>query len=221
VLHVTWTLTVEVLWYCLAPLLLIWKRPLRWPTVVVTLLVSSVWTYAATKGVLNFIYPDLRGMSPGYAYLFVVNHFFAQVIFFVLGAWVYFQRRALAHINPVLTLCLALLIFLAMPYYLIFNPIFITGIGISLLLVTALNSEPIRSRLVFVVSETSYAIYLCHFPVLIWVHDRLGLDGLKGVLVSIATILVLAVLSYVLIEKPFVRIGRLLTRGRSATIATA
>ncbi|MDP2768732.1 MAG: acyltransferase, partial [Giesbergeria sp.] len=32
VLHVTWTLTVEVLWYALAPLLVIGNRTLRWPT---------------------------------------------------------------------------------------------------------------------------------------------------------------------------------------------
>ncbi|MGJ7578967.1 acyltransferase family protein [Variovorax sp. RHLX14] len=208
VLHVSWTLTIEVLWYVLAPLLLIGNRVLRWPTVAVTLLVSTAWAYTASTGALDFIYPGVSDANPGYAYLFVVNHFFAQAIFFVFGAWIYFNRRAVAHINPVLALVLALLVFLAQPYYLLFNPMFITGISIALLLVTALNSQPIRSRLVFLISETSYAIYLCHFPVLLWVRDQMGLTSLTGVAVSIALIMLLAVISYVLIEKPFVKIGR-------------
>ena len=208
VLHVSWTLTIEVLWYVLAPLLLIGNGVLRWPTVAVTLIVSTAWAYTATTGALDFIYPGMSDTNPGYSYLFVVNHFFAQAIFFVFGAWIYFHRRAVAHINPVLALCLALLVFLAQPYYLVFNPMFITGIGIALLLLTSLNSQPIRSRFVFLISETSYAIYLSHFPVMLWVRDRLGLTGWAGVVASIALIMLLAVISYVLIEKPFVKIGR-------------
>lgn len=153
--------------------------------------------------------------NPSCSYLFVVNHFFAQAIFFVLGAWIYFHRRAVAHINPVLALCLALLVFLAQPYYLIFNPMFITGIGIALLLLTALNTQPICSRFVFLISETSYAIYLCHFPVMLFVRDRLGMTGSAGVAASIAVIMLLAVISDVLIEKPSVRIGRLLAPPRT------
>lgn len=92
---------------------------------------------------------------------------------------------------------------------------FITGIGIALLLLTALNSQPIRSRFVFLISETSYAIYLCHFPVMLFVRDRLGMTGSAGIAVSIAVIMLLAVISYVLIEKPSVRIGRLLASPRT------
>jgi peptidoglycan/LPS O-acetylase OafA/YrhL len=214
VLHVTWTLTVEVLWYVLAPLLVIGNRTLGWPTVLVTLIVSTAWAYTSSIGALNFLYPGVSDVNPSHAYLFVVNHFFAQAIFFVFGAWIYFHRRAVARINPVLSLSLAVLILLAQPYYLIFNPMFVTGIGIALLLVTALNSQPIRSRLVFFVSETFYSIYLCHFSVMLWVHDSLKMDGWKGAAVSIALTFILGALIYVLIEKPFVRIGRLLTQPR-------
>lgn len=217
VLHVTWTLTVEVLWYVLAPLLLIGNRTLGWPTVVVTLLVSTAWAYAASTGALNFLYPGMSDLNPSHAYLFVGNHFVAQAVFFVFGAWIHFHRRAWSQINPVLALGLAFLVFLALPWYLIFNPMFVTGIGIALLLVTALNSQPIRSRIVFFVSETSYAIYLCHFPMMLWVRNRLGLEGLEGAAVSLAGSLLLASSSYVLIERPFVGIGRLLTRPAPST----
>lgn len=212
VLHVSWTLTVEVLWYVLAPLLLLGKRTLGWPTVLITLLVSTAWSYTASIGALDSLYPGETDVNPGYAYLFVVNHFFAQAIFFVFGAWIHFHRRAVTQINPVLALGLSIFIFLAQPYYLIFNPMFVTGVGISLLLVTAVNSQTIRSRLVFLVSETSYAIYLCHFPVMLWVRHHLEMDGLAGASFSVALTLLLASLSYILIEKPFVKVGRLLTR---------
>lgn len=212
VLHVTWTLTVEVLWYVLAPLLLIGNRTLRWPTVLIAVLVSTAWVYMASTGALDFLYPGTSDTNPGQAYLFVVNHFLAQVVFFVFGAWIHFHRQAVARINPVLSLSLALLVFLALPYYLVFNPMFVTGIGIALLLVTALNSQPIRSRIVFWISETSYAIYLCHFPMMLWVRDRLGWEGMAGALAALMGSLILASLSYVLIERPFVRIGRRMTR---------
>jgi exopolysaccharide production protein ExoZ len=212
ILHVSWTLTIEVLWYALAPLLLIGNRMLRWPTVAVTLFVSTAWVCIATTGALDWIYPGMSDTNPDYAYLFVVNHFFAQAIFFAFGAWIYFHQDFVARFNPVLTLCLALLTFMAMPYYRSVHPIFVTGVGIALLLVTALNGPTIRSRMVFFVAETSYAIYLCHFPVMLWVRHRLGMEGLAGALFSAGLTLLLASLSYILIEKPGVRIGRRLAQ---------
>lgn len=49
---------------------------------------------------------------------------------------------------------------------------------------------------------------------MLWVHHRVKMDGWKGAAVSLALTFVLAVLNYVLIEKPLVRIGRLLTQLR-------
>lgn len=220
VLHVTWTLTIEVLWYALAPLLLVGNRTLGWPTVLVAVLVSTGWAWTASTGALDFLYPGVSDVNAGHAYLFVVNHFAAQVVFFVFGAWLHFHRRAVSRINPVLALGLAVLIFLAQPSYLVFNPMFVTGVGIALLLVAALNSETIRNRTAFFVSETSYAIYLCHFPVMLWVYHGLGLQGWAGAIASLAVIALLASLSHVLIERPFMRIGRRLTRLRTATVTT-
>lgn len=213
VLHVTWTLTVEVLWYGLAPLLLLGTRQIRWPTVVFFILLSSVWSYLASRHQLDFIFPGITDTNPGHSYLFLGNHFLSQVCFFIFGAWIYFQQDRLKHWNPTTCFTLGTLIFMLMPYYMAFNPIFITGIGIGFFMLAAINSQPIKNRAVFFVSETSYSIYLCHFPIILWIHDSLGLNSIAGVSISLLTTAIVSFLSYILIEKPGMKLGRLWTQG--------
>jgi exopolysaccharide production protein ExoZ len=56
VLHVTWTLTVEVLWYVLAPLVLIGFRRFAWPLLLAFAIMSVLWSMAATRNQLDFLY---------------------------------------------------------------------------------------------------------------------------------------------------------------------
>lgn len=208
VLHVTWTLTVEVLWYALAPLLMIGNRTLRWPTVLVTVVLSTVWAFSASTHQMDHFFPGITDTNPGYSYLFLGNHFFAQICFFVFGAWIYFQRNKLTQWNPLSALVIGIFIFVLKPYYMIFNPIFLTGIGIGFLMLAAINSPAIKNKFVFLISETSYSIYLCHFPVILWVHHGLGYDSLRGVVVSVLITITISLLSYIFIEKPGMRFGR-------------
>ena len=214
-LNVSWTLTVEVIWYAAVPLLLVGNRKIGWPTVVVVLCVSTAWSFAASRHWLDFIAPTLAKTDPGRFYLFINNGFFAQAVFFIFGAWIHFNRRLIENLNPLSTVMLSLVILMAMPYYLLFNPLFITGISISLMLITAINSKPIFNKFVFVISETSYAIYLVHFPAILWVYYRLGIKGFEGAAIALSVTLLLAVFSYALIEKPCMEIGRKLTKKHS------
>lgn len=216
VLHVTWTLTVEILWYALAPLLLLGNRTVRWPTVLITLFVSTLWAFSASIHALDSMFPGITDTHPGHSYLFIGNHFFSQACFFVFGAWIYFQKNQIASWNPLSALLLGILVFILKPYYFVFNPIFITGIGLGLLMVAAINSKPIKNRFIYLVSETSYSIYLCHFPVILWVHQGLGLASLEGVIVSITFTLAISIASYLFIEKPGMRWGRVLAAARKS-----
>lgn len=212
VLHVTWTLTVEVIWYALAPLLLLGVRGLRRSTVVFFILISSAWSYLAHRQHLDFIFPGVTDINPGHSYLFLGNHFLSQVCFFIFGAWIYFEKDKLKHWNPVTCLALGTLIFMLMPYYMTFNPIFITGIGIGFFMLAAINSAPIKNKIVFFISETSYSIYLCHFPIILWIHHSLGLNSAFAALVSLSLTLTVSLLSYILVEKPGIKLGRLWTQ---------
>lgn len=207
VLHVTWTLTVELLWYASVPLfaLLLTKAPKT--TVLITVLASSFWSYLAGIGALNSLFPSIQH-EPGRLYLFASNHFFSQICFFVFGAWVYRHKSQVAMINPMSALLAGLALFLLRPYYFVFNPIFITGIGLMCFLVAAIVLPHMKNRLVMLLSETSYSIYLCHFPVLLFIHGHLKLQGLTGVAVSVVATLVLALLTYNWIEKPGMNLGR-------------
>ena len=211
VLHVTWTLTVEVLWYAVAPLLMIGNRTLRWPTVAATVVLSTIWAFSASTHRMDHFFPGITDVNPGHSYLFIGNHFFSQICFFVFGAWIYFQKNKLTKWNPLSALAIGILIFLLKPYYMVFNPIFITGIGIGFFMLAAINSAAIKNKLIFLVSETSYSIYLCHFPIILWVHHGLGYNSLHGVVVSVLITIAISVLSYIFIEKPGMRFGRLLS----------
>ncbi|MDP2768650.1 MAG: hypothetical protein Q8O81_02325, partial [Giesbergeria sp.] len=60
-------------------------------------------------------------------------------------------------------------------------------------------------------SEASYSIYLCHFPVILWVHHSLGYESLRGVVVSALITITISLFSYIFIEKPGMRFGRLIS----------
>ncbi len=101
----------------------------------------------------------------------------------------------------------------------IFNPIFITGIGLTFLMLGAINSTPIKNRFIFLISETSYSIYLCHFPIILWVRHGMGLESVQGVLVSVLLTMTISVISYVCIEKPGMRLGRRIAENRHRSLA--
>lgn len=214
ILHVTWTLTVEIIWYGLAPILLLSTRGIRWPTVTAFIIISSAWSYLANREKLDFLFPGITDNNPGHSYLFLGNNFLSQACFFIFGAWIYFQHEKLKHWNPVTCIVLGVPIFMLMPYYMDFNPIFITGIGVGFFVLAAINSQPIKNRLVFFISETSYSIYLCHFPIILWIQNNSGLSSASGAFTSLLATATISLLSYIFIEKPGIMLGRLWIRNR-------
>lgn len=212
ILHVTWTLTVEIIWYGLVPILLLSTKGVRWPTVTLFVLISSTWSYLSNGKKLDFLFPGITDNNSGHSYLFLGNNFLSQACFFIFGAWIYFQRDRLKDWNPVTCTVLGILIFILMPYYMAFNPIFITGIGIGFFMLAAINSQPIKNRVVFFISETSYSIYLCHFPIILWIQHSLGLSSALGAFASLLVTATISLFSYILIEKPGVMLGRLWTK---------
>lgn len=210
-LHVSWSLTVEVLWYAAVPLLL-WRRRMSTPLVVIITVISTIWMVVANLHLLDGLHPGVTDTNPAFSYLFLANHFIAQACFFAFGSWIFFHEDKLRHLNPLTLWMLGMLVFILRPYYFFYNPIFITGIGLGFFMLAALNSQPVRNRMIFYISETSYAIYLCHLPILILVHNRWQMTGIAGVATAVALTLLTATCSYILVEKPAIRLGRRLAR---------
>jgi peptidoglycan/LPS O-acetylase OafA/YrhL len=207
-LHVSWTLTVELAWYIAIPIILAWYGKINLRSVVVMTLISTLFSYSAANGYLNFLLPPDLASNGGIRYLILDNAFISQFCFFFFGAYIYFHHEALATFNPLMLIGVFLLVFILKPYYLHFNPLFITGIGISFLMVACLNSRVIASRLVHWISEVSFSIYLCHLPIMVMVRDKYGLAGTNGVVVSLLITMVVSTIAYAMIERPSIRLGR-------------
>lgn len=207
VLHVTWTLTVELLWYVSVPLFALLLTQVPKITILVTVVISTTWSILAGSGALNGIFQSIQH-EPGWVYLFASNHFLSQICFFVFGAAVYRHRSRLEQINPLSALLAGMAIFLLRPYYFVFNPIFITGVGLTFFLIVAITLPSMKNRLVMLLSETSYSIYLCHFPVLLFINARFRLEGIVGLMAALVVTLLLSFATYNLIEKPGMRLGR-------------
>lgn len=216
VLHVTWTLTVELFWYLCVPLIYIFWKKITLRFLVASIILSTIFVVIASQGKLDFIYSEVQS-NWQMRYLFIINSFPVQFCFFVMGAFIYCNRQWLGErVNIFTAMLLAIFIFLMKPYYIDINPIFITGLGLSCLMVAAILAKPLQSKISFFISEVSFSIYLCHFPVLLWVRQSLGLEGWVGVVVSIALTLLLSTLSYWWIERPGMNGGRRLANQSGA-----
>lgn len=208
VLHVNWTLTIEILWYLSLPLLLlVFKRFSTKVTVCITVF-STVFLFVAEAGYLNFLAPVTIGSNPAMRYFFLDNHFFSQLCFFVFGGYIFFHEQVLRKIFPIFLFLAFVVIFLLKPFYLVVNPLFITGIGLGCLMVSAINSRLVNFPVGRFVSEISFSIYLCHFPIIELFFNYFGLRGYWGVCVSLLVTLVVSTVSYFLIEKPCMSFGK-------------
>jgi peptidoglycan/LPS O-acetylase OafA/YrhL len=74
------------------------------------------------------------------------------------------------------------------------------------------TSGPLQVRWIRWLGERSYGIYLWHFPVVIFFKLELnGLDSIGSMVIALAVSLLLAVLSWRLVEKPFLRLKDVLS----------
>lgn len=215
VLHVSWTLTVELMWYLFVPILIAVSGRISWRTAAVAALLSTLFLYLSWSDRLNGLLPlNLQGVW-AHRYLFLDNSFPSQLCFFVFGGYLYFNQEKLKTLNPLLLMATCVAIFLAKPFYINFNPVFITGIGIACLMQAALNSPPVKSKAVHWLSEISFSVYLCHLAIIMLVIERFHLTGVPGVLTALTITLSMSFATYWLIEKPFIEWGGRLTRSRA------
>jgi peptidoglycan/LPS O-acetylase OafA/YrhL len=206
-LHVTWTLTVELAWYLVVPVVFLALRSRPLLTVVAACLLSTGWVWLANAGRLTALFPDTAG-NPALQYLIISNHFFGQLCFFIMGAVIYMQRQGLAKLNPTVLIYVGLIVLMVRPYYFVLNPIFITGLGLGCLMTGLLNIQPSNSRFIDHLSDISYSVYLSHFPILLACKHMLALNGFNAVVMSTLLTLAVSTAAYRFIEKPGIRLGR-------------
>ncbi|MEY3220207.1 MAG: hypothetical protein RIT27_1564 [Pseudomonadota bacterium] len=210
VLNVTWTLTIEICWYVCAILLV--KPIKRFPTTALlsSIGISTLWTYLATHHQLDWIF---QSPNDEQRYLFLNNAFPAQVVFFVMGAYIYFKQDWLMKQNPFLLALMGVIILSSWfeAVHLLTNPNFISGIGLSAIVIMALQAPTLYVPFLKWIADISYSIYLLHFSLLLYTYHHLNWKNPSSIFGAIALILLITTLSYYAIEKPAMRLARRLT----------
>ncbi|UCE31195.1 MAG: acyltransferase [Burkholderiales bacterium] len=225
---VAWTLTIELGWYLLVPLLVAIEpagaavRARYWRALlVVSLLLSIAWVTAAQAGVLDAPFEAAiaaAGVAPVDAFMrfaFIVNALPAQLAFFVAGAWFATEPRVLDRI-PDAALAAAAVAF-ALPAagwndLLGLHPAPLSGLGLLAFLVL------VRRRLAVRVGKfaagwcwlgrVSYPVYLVHVPLIIAVSAALAGSGWLVAAAAAVAVGITAQLLHHLIERPGIALGR-------------
>ncbi len=214
VLHVTWTLTVELTWYLIAPLLVIFFSRYKYRILVISLLISTLWTKLSMLKLLDFLYIkqfhllDSNNIE-AYRYLFLNNSFGGQFCFFVIGAFIYFNEEQLKKNNILILYAITSFFVFWWPHMVncLTNPNFLSGIGLGALFVIALKADVLKSRPIKFISDISYSIYLTHFVVLLYVREQIE-SPFWGTILSLLAILILSAFTYFLIEQPMIKYSR-------------
>ena len=226
-IHVGWSLTVELFWYALAPVLVyvIGKdttKYLDWlVALVIAAMLSTAWVYWASHGLLNplyeraFWFTRVTTDNAGLRHAVIDNAPPAQMAYFIMGAALFVFRSQLMRVpTPILwTTFSAILLFVPQwNQFLGLFPNILTGIGCAALFLW-IRRFSICDKFTQWLAKVSYSIYLIHVPVLLWVFKYWNLTGLTGLLVAVLFITVLAEISWRLIEFPSQRWGKRLGEG--------
>jgi len=222
VLGISWTLTVELVWYALAPLL-VWaasRREPAWGLLLVPFAaLSTLWVWAATWGSLDdwfasgFARLGLPILAPG-RFAFITNQFPAHLTLFILGAAIR-RHEALLTRWPAALLVAATVLCAGSPdtvdRWLGLHPSLVPGLGMAALMLLGLRGALPRFEAVGWIGRTSYTMFLVHVPIMQWIHGPLGLGGVASLLVALVLIAGVAWELRELVEEPGIRLGRRLT----------
>lgn len=234
-LHVGWSLTVELVWYLLAPLSVWWcggapgaRR--RWLVLLLTsMVVGSVWVFAASRGMLSGWYSGMFAtiglpMDARVRHGVVDNAPPAQMMFFVMGACLHVFRAELARLPawPLWLVAAAVLLFVPqwnVALQLFPNPL--TGMGLAALFLWVVRSG-YGDALTQWLAKVSYSLYLVHAPILLAVFYQLKWTGALGLVTSALLMSLGAELGWRWVEKPSQALGkRLSTRVRTMRSAAS
>lgn len=160
-LSVSWTLTVEVVWYVVAFLIAarFFKNPAKITAVFVV--VACIWVFGGTKW-----HPHVKSMEGIFVYFFVHNNAIAQMPFFLFGAWIAVKQPKYDS-AALLALFISTVVLFKSWEPVFPSPIFLTGIGVAALFLMLKNTNYENPKSVRFMSDISYSFYLVHYPIIV------------------------------------------------------
>lgn len=220
-LHVSWTLTVELIWYCIAFILATTLRfinlPYKWVfLLIITTVFSLLWVISAERGNLDFLLQNQTEasgvlISAPIRHVFLKSNIIGYLYFFIVGATIFIYKNTLiSKPNFILWMPAALTIFLweNTQTWIGFAPQPLAAIGLGCLLILFLKMPPIKDNLINYTGEISYSIYLTHAPVMILIYHLLQINGVIANICVIALTYITSTVMFNFIEKPMIDYGR-------------
>lgn len=220
VIHVSWTLTIELFWYALAPLVVLGGKRLALPALLLFGLISTSWSVLAARGSLDWIFANGFSALPspadfGQQYIVKNAAFPAQLAFFIIGSNIYYFRDQVLRWSSTLLNLLLVGFLCCVEIYVdrVPGPTLLTGIGVFALFIIVIRATPSKDWFLIRIGKVSYSFYLTHFSILMWVTRTFPTyPKLLVVLLGFAATFILSNLLFEYVEKPFMRIGRNLSR---------
>lgn len=225
-LHVGWSLTVELFWYAVAPLMVWWcgtdngsAAKLRWLGVLLgSVLAACLWIVMASHGRLNPLYEGMFAtvglpLSEGLRHGVVDNAPPAQLMFFVMGACLHVFRTELQRIPSATLWLLAASVLLFVPQWgsvLELRPNPLTGLGIAAFFVWMLRTG-YADGLTRWLAKVSYSLYLIHAPILVAVFKYLQWNGGAAWIAAVLLIGIGAEIGWRWVERPSQALGKRLS----------
>lgn len=200
-LSVSWTLSVEAVWYVIAFLVAIpfFKRPTLFAFLAIA--VSCLWTFGG-----NVYFPSYGLLNDHQKNLFGNNNIIGQLPFFFFGAWIAAKEPKFDQAALLSIVISTLLLFPAWAPHSP-HPIFITGFGVAAFFLMLKNTRYTNAKPVKFLSDVSYSFYLIHYPIIVIVANSIS-NKYQVALVSLVATLVLSYISYRLIEQPFINYSK-------------
>lgn len=233
-LHVGWSLTVELVWYVLAPIAVWWcgrgpAKGRRWLSLLfISVLMGCWWVLAASRGLLAGLYGGMFAtiglpMDDHLRHGVVDNAPPAQIMFFVMGACLHVFKDELQRLPLWLLSVVAFAIVLFVPQWNVALHLFpnpLTGIGLAALFLWVVASG-YGDALTRWVAKVSYSMYLVHAPILLAIFHYLKLSGPLALVVSAILVGVTAELGWRWVERPSQALGRRLSAIRQGSVSNA
>ncbi len=229
-IHVSWTLTSEVLWYGMAPFVAVGLRRGYWPILPLLVTAGLVWGSAAGTGQLDWLMfgiekvlqTDPSRSIAWYRPSFLQLNVIGQLPFFITGVAIAHYRSALQRLPMWLLLPLAgSLGTIAVWTRITPWAVLAVAIGLGALLLLALRQPlPVPRPLVWL-GKVSFSTYLYHVPIISLVFHYWSLKGLTALTLILTMVLCASALSYHLVETPAMRFAKRWRQARSASRANA
>ncbi|MDP1705902.1 MAG: acyltransferase [Sulfurimicrobium sp.] len=227
-----WTLTMELIWYALCPLLFLLLRSMRARYAALAALLALYFFYKlAVLGLSDATIAHYFGLPANDALaafnhrVFLLRQFPAHLPFFIAGALLALWHASGRDVPLSGRQAFAASLLLLGPGWLwgdstmaaplnalvnVFNPL-LQAAGFALLLNALLRIRTHQPRILTFLGRISYSLYLWHFPLLIIAQESgvaSRMNGLAMLLLYGGELLLLATASYYLVEESGFRLRR-------------